>query len=142
MRKVLFMLLVLVVVGFALTRCNRPISDAILIERWKKNRAGFEELLAVTRKEVGNNGRDSQEKTDLARKLGISIATGNEHLGYEFCAYSSGSALSGVDKGFLYCERLSGTVVPNLDSIIGKKDGVQYLRPIEGNWYLFLLIDR
>ncbi len=141
MRKVLFILFVLVVTGFALTQCNRPVSDAILIERWQKNRAAFDELLAITRKEVGNNGRDSKEKTELARKLGISIATGNEHIGFEFYAYSSGSVLGGVDKGFLYREQKPDAVEQNLDSIVGKKAWVEYLRPIEGNWYLFLLID-
>ena len=57
--------------------------NAVLIEHWHKNRADFEQLLAITRKEAGNNGRDSQEKADLARKLGISIATGDEHIEYD-----------------------------------------------------------
>ncbi|MEK0449010.1 MAG: hypothetical protein RL088_1278 [Verrucomicrobiota bacterium] len=128
-------------IGVAILRRNRMVSDSVLIERWRTNRAAFEELLAETRKQTANRSQDSERSKMLKEKLGIRSASGNENVGYGFYAYSSGNMLGGVDKGYLYCEAPRGTLEQSLDSIDGKQAWVQYLRPIEGNWYVFLLID-
>jgi hypothetical protein len=141
MRHFFFAMLILLIVGWLLLSRSGPPSDAVLIARWQKNRAAFEELLAMMRKDAGSRGEESREKTALAEKLGILSITGDENFGYELCAYSSGSALSGTEKGFVYREQTPTPLKERLDSIFSRGDGFAYRR-IEGNWYLFLDIDR
>lgn len=131
---------------------HRP--DAEMIRTFHTHRAEFEEVrtMAMSNPVIQRVDEDwtdppniSPDRVAKFRELfgiiksprGISKYRSSGEI--EIIASAVGWVTSGSSKGYLYTEQKpSGTVVESLDdpSVLRVVE-VRYLKPIEGNWYLF-----
>ena len=140
MRKLAAVLVAITVLIWLLINRISVTSDHVLIQRWKENRASFSKLLEWTKNDA-EGLRRSPEGIGFLDKMGIQSASGNQHVGWRFVAYRSGSILGGKEKGYVYRETKPDNIVSNLDSLKEIKSMTLYHRHSEGNWYIWLLHD-
>lgn len=131
---------------------HRP--DAEMIQTFYEHRAEFGEVRTMAMSDVVIQ-RVDEDWTDPPNMAPDTVAKFRELFGViktprgispnhlngelEIIASAIGWVTSGSIKGYLYAERKpSGTIMKSLDDPeVLRSVGDRYLKPIEGNWYLY-----
>jgi hypothetical protein len=108
-------------------RQGRLTTDAELMENFRKNRADFEHLLAISDAPI------TSETAHLIEKLQLQGGI----KGKTFTAYHVGWALGSDSKGYVYKSVPPGPLIESLDGPLPNGEHVAF-RKIDGDWYLYI----